>query len=131
MSQETVEVGSDTRLHTLTLAIKNHCSTALRKNASRQPRAILESPPMPEDSVRAGPEYAKTIDELRGLDEKTLIEQHDKLVRGGIRVQQGYYRDELRRREADSRERKMVNLTWVILGLTCVNVVVLLVAELG
>jgi hypothetical protein len=25
----------------------------------------------------------------------------------------------------------MVNLTWVILGLTCVNVVVLLVAELG
>jgi hypothetical protein len=86
---------------------------------------------MPEDSVRAGPEYAKTIDELRGLDEKTLIEQHDKLVRGGIRVQQGYYRDELRRREADSRERKMVNLTWVILGLTCVNVVVLLVAELG
>ena len=87
---------------------------------------------MPEDSVRAGPEYAKTIDELRGLDEKTLIEQHDKLVRGGIpAVQQGYYRDELRRRKASSRERKMVNLTWVILGLTCVNVVVLLVAELG
>jgi hypothetical protein len=53
---------------------------------------------MPDtDSVSAGPEYAKTIDELRGLDEKTLIEQHNKLVRGGIRVQQGYYRDELRR----------------------------------
>jgi hypothetical protein len=100
-----------------------------------QPRAILESPPMPDPSE---PEYAKTIDELRGLDEKTLIDLHDKLVRGGIRVEQGYYRDELRRREADSRERtmealtrKIVNLTWVILGLTCVSVLAVIVAELG
>ena len=90
---------------------------------------------MPDPSE---PEYAKSIAELRGLDEKTVFLLQYSVVRGGVRVEKGYYRDSLRRREADSRERtmealtrKIVNLTWVILGLTCVSVVVVLVAELG
>jgi hypothetical protein len=89
------------------------------------------------DSVRAEPGYAKTIHELRDLDDDALIAQHDALVHGGNPVGLEYYLDELRRREADSREqrmatltRKMVILTRVIAFLAVVNVALVLVAVL-
>lgn len=65
---------------------------------------------------------AKTIAELRTLSDDELIEQHDKLAES-TQIGTGFYLAELERRQADRQSRQMLRLTWVVTGLTVVNVV--------
>ncbi len=71
----------------------------------------------------ADPVYAKTLADLRNLDEKELVRLHDLLVAGGQTIREEYYLAELARRDAEKREKTMVRLTYVIAALTVVNVV--------
>lgn len=65
---------------------------------------------------------AKTIAELRAMSDDELIEQHDTLA-GTTQVGTGFYLAELERRQVDRQARQMLRLTWVVTGLTVVNVV--------
>lgn len=71
-----------------------------------------------------GANWAKTIRELRLLDDETLIAQHDELLeQGSVVVGVEYYLDEIRRRDVERQGKRMERLTWVILALTIVNLV--------
>jgi hypothetical protein len=65
---------------------------------------------------------AKTIADLQSLSDDELVEQYDKLA-GSTQVGINYYLAELERRRVDRQSRQMLRLTWVVTGLTVVNVV--------
>ncbi len=66
---------------------------------------------------------AHSIKELRRLSDDELIRQHDEAAKSTV-VGTGYYLDEIRRRDADRRERRM-------LLLTLANVVIATVAAIA
>lgn len=68
------------------------------------------------------PRTAKSISELRSQSDDELVEQHDRLAEG-TSVGIGYYLTELERRRLDRQSRQMLRLTWIIAGLTVINVV--------
>lgn len=79
---------------------------------------------------------AKSIASIRALPDEILIREHDEAAATTI-VGTGFYLDELARREAsrnaDAVLRATVTvarLTWVITGLTVVNVVLVAVSIL-
>lgn len=66
---------------------------------------------------------AMTYKALRKLDDAQFEELHDEGAEH-VQVGMGWYRDELVRRQQERQTRTMVRLTWVIAGLTLVNVAV-------
>lgn len=83
----------------------------------------------PDAARRQEPLYAKNLGELRDLSTEQLIGQHDALTKSGnVVVGVDYYLAELYRREAASRERTMVTLTWAIAAFTLVSMIAVIVA---
>jgi hypothetical protein len=69
---------------------------------------------------------SRKIAELRAASDDQLVDEHDAIsthVQWGVKD----YLDELGRRDAARQTRTMVRLTWVILGLTIVNVAAVLI----
>ena len=73
------------------------------------------------------PQSAKTIAGLRALSDDELVEQHDKLAASTM-VGVSYYLEELERRRGDRQSRLMIRLTWIVAGLTAINVVAVVVS---
>jgi len=63
---------------------------------------------------------AMTYKQLRNLTDAQVEELHDH-DHQYVQVGMEWYRDELHRRQEDKRVRTMVNLTWIIAGLTLAN----------
>jgi hypothetical protein len=68
------------------------------------------------------------LHELDGLSDEELREHYDVANDAAQSWHVNFYRDELRRRQAASSEKVMRRLTWVIAGLTTVNVAAVVVA---
>jgi len=66
--------------------------------------------------------------ELEGLDDAVLRKHYDEANDTGQPWHVNFYRDELRRRQATETEKVMRRLTFVIAGLTAVNVAAVIVA---
>jgi hypothetical protein len=75
----------------------------------------------------SNPQLAKTISHLKSLSDDELIEQHDMLA-GSTAVGLSYYLEELERRRIERQGRQMLWLTWIVTGLTVVNVVAVIVS---
>lgn len=59
---------------------------------------------------------------MEGLTDQDLRERYDEANESGQPFQSSFFLDELRRRESRRSEATMRHLTWVIAGLTLVNV---------
>jgi hypothetical protein len=73
------------------------------------------------------PQFAKSYADLRARTDGDLIREHDQILTTGA-IGTEYYLNELARRTAErqtsalvEQTKKMVRLTWVIVGLTLVN----------
>jgi nitrate/nitrite-specific signal transduction histidine kinase len=66
--------------------------------------------------------WPKSLAELRGLDDDTLISRYDALLSDGRYVARpDDYLAELQRREAERSTATMTKLTWTIAAMTLVN----------
>lgn len=71
-----------------------------------------------------------SLAQLRTVPTEQLIREHDEMASGPIVASVVYYLEELRRRDQAAVERRMLTLTWVILGLTIANTVFVAIAAL-
>ena len=70
------------------------------------------------------------LDELEDLTDAEVRASYQVADEAGQTWHVNFYRDEMRRRESARSEATMRRLTWVIAGLTAVNVAVVVVALL-
>jgi hypothetical protein len=77
--------------------------------------------------LRRMPRLTPPLQELDGLSDQELREHYDTANDTGQPWHVNFYRDEMRRRQSATSEMVMRRLTWVIAGLTAVNVAAVIV----
>lgn len=80
--------------------------------------------------LRRVPRLTPPLGELDGLSDEELRKHYDVANDAGEPWHVNFYRDEMRRRQTADSEKVMRRLTWVITGLTAMNVVAVVVALL-